>query len=155
MKTIPLIVRLRGLLARNRDEFWWNYFTDEELELRKMDVWELAGVIQDARVTSGMDKKLIVAEHMLNVRLAQIQATASWGSGVLGFIGALVGAALSVVLAAALQGEPKLERSAAQYSLPVPAAGAASTAPGAPPVKAVKPSAAQPPIPAGSSAVQR
>lgn len=102
---IPLSVRIRGFFARDKDAFWWNHFTDEEKKLRRMDVWELAKVINDARVRNlaGEAEKLIVAEYMLNMRLAKIQATASWGSGVLGFVGAIIGSALSVALMLALQ----------------------------------------------------
>jgi len=100
---IPLSVRIRSIFAKDKDALWWGHFTDEEKELQRMDVWELAAVIQEASVRSGMDKKRIVAEHMLNVRLAQIQSKASWGSGVLGFVGAIVGAALSVSLTNVLQ----------------------------------------------------
>lgn len=72
-----------------------------------MDVWELAKVVNEARVNNlpGEQEKLIVAEHLLNVRLAKIQATASWGSGALGFTGAIIGAALSVSLTIVLQGQ--------------------------------------------------
>ena len=70
-----------------------------------MDVWQLAKVINEARVRNlaGEAEKLIVAEHMLNVRLAKIQATASWGSGVLGFVGAIIGAAISITLTMLIQ----------------------------------------------------
>ncbi|ESS72512.1 hypothetical protein MGMO_54c00010 [Methyloglobulus morosus KoM1] len=103
--SIPLSVRIRSFFARNKYAFWWDHFTDEEKQLRRMDVWELAKVINEARVRNlaGEAEKLIVAEHMLNVRLAQIQAKASWGSGVLGFVGAIIGSALSVALTIALQ----------------------------------------------------
>jgi len=102
---IPLSVRIRAFFASDKDAFWWNEATDEEKQLRRMDVWQLAKVINEVRVhnLAGEAEKLIVAEHMLNVRLAKIQATASWGSGVLGFVGAIIGAALSVSLTMALQ----------------------------------------------------
>lgn len=105
MQHIPLSVRIKALFARDKDAFWWSHFTDEEKQLRRMDAWQLAKVINEARVRNlaGEAEKLIVAEHMLNVRLAKIQATASWGSGVLGFVGAIIGAALSVALTLALQ----------------------------------------------------
>ncbi len=105
MPHIPFSVRIKALFARDKEVFWWNHFTDEEKKLRRMDVWELAKVINEARVgnLAGEAEKLIVAEHMLNMRLAKIQATASWGSGVLGFVGAIIGAALSVSLTMALQ----------------------------------------------------
>jgi len=105
MQNIPLSVRIKAFFARDKAAFWWNHFTDEEKKLRRMDAWQLAEVINEARVRNiaGMEAKRIVAEHMLNVRLAQIQATASWGSGVLCFVGAIIGAAMSVALTAALQ----------------------------------------------------
>jgi hypothetical protein len=31
-----------------------------------MDVWQLAGVLEEAAVRPGMEKKRIVAEHMLS-----------------------------------------------------------------------------------------
>ena len=156
MKTIPILIRLRGSFARNKEEFWWKYFTDDELELRRMDVWELAGVIQEARVRGGMETKLIVAEHMLNVRLAQVQAKASWGSGVLGFLGALVGSALSVVLAAVLQREPKTGSLPAQHAYPAPTLSSASVAShGTATLTLSKPATAQPPSAPSSNAVQR
>jgi hypothetical protein len=101
----PLSVRIRAFFARDKEAFWWNEATNEEKKLRRMDVWQLAKVINEVRVRNlaGEAEKLIVAEHLLNVRLAQIQAKASWGSGVLGFVGAIIGAALSVSLALALQ----------------------------------------------------
>ena len=110
---IPLSVRIRAFFSRDKQAFWWNHFTDEEKQLRRMDVWQLAKVINEARVRNlaGESEKLIVAEHMLNVRLAQIQAKASWGSGVLGFVGAIIGAALSVSLTIALQNPKEIPRS--------------------------------------------
>ena len=78
-------------------------FSDEEKELRRMDVWQLAALIKEPNVRPGIEQKRIVAEHMLNVRLAKIQSKASWGPGVLGFVGAIVGAALSVSLTNVLQ----------------------------------------------------
>lgn len=100
MTKTPLLVRIRAFFARDKEAFWWDHYTDEEMKLRRMDVWELAAVINEARVRNlaGEAERLIVAEHMLNVRLAKIQASASWGSGVLGFAGAILGAAVSVTL---------------------------------------------------------
>jgi hypothetical protein len=105
MQLIPISARIKAFFSRDKVAFWWNYYTNEEKKLRSMDVWELAKIINEARVRklTGEAEKVIVAEHMLNVRLAKIQATASWGSGVLCFIGAIIGAALSVTLTMALQ----------------------------------------------------
>lgn len=100
---IPFDIRIKSFFAKDKAAFWWSHFSDEEKMLKRMDVWELAAVIQEANVRLGMEKKKIVAEHMLNVRLAQIQSKASWGSGILGFVGAIVGAALSVSLTNILQ----------------------------------------------------
>lgn len=94
--------RLKSVLARDKYAYWWNHFTDDEKELARMDVWELAGVIEEANARHDMERKRIVAEHMLDARLARIQAKAAWGSGLLGFLGALVGAALSVTLASVI-----------------------------------------------------
>jgi len=96
---ITLLDRLKSVLASNRFDYWWGLFTDEEKELARMDVSQLAGVLEEAKVRSGMERKRIVAEHMLSVRLARIQSKAAWGAGALGFAGALLGAALSVALA--------------------------------------------------------
>ncbi len=102
---VPLSAKFRALFARDEVAFWFDHFHDDERKLARMDVWELAKVINEARVRNlaGEAEKLIVAEHLLNVRLAKIQATAAWGSGVLGFVGAIIGAALSVALTLALQ----------------------------------------------------
>ena len=69
---IPLSVKIRSFFARDKDEFWWNHFTDEEKELRRMDVWQLAKVINEGRVRNlaGEAEKIIVAEHMLSERLS-------------------------------------------------------------------------------------
>ncbi len=105
MEPIPLFVRFRSLFARDRAEFWFDHFTDEEKKLSRLDVWGLAKVINEARVRNvvGDAEKLIVAEHMLNVRLAKIQASAQWGAGVLGFVGAIIGASLTVALTTVMQ----------------------------------------------------
>ena len=94
---IPLSTRIRAMFARDEEAFWWSHFTDDEKKLARMDVWQLAGVIEEAKVRTGQERLRIVAEHMLAVRLAKIQASASWGSGILGFVGALIGAVHSIV----------------------------------------------------------
>ena len=96
---IPLSVRISSFFARDKRAFWWKHFTDDEKQLRRMNPWQLAQVIHEGNTP----EKRIVAEHLLNVRLAQIQATASWGSGVLGFVGAIIGAAISVALTMSIQ----------------------------------------------------
>lgn len=57
-----------------------------------MDVLELARVINEASVknTVGTTEKIIVAEHMLNVRLAKMQSRPAWyaiWAGLLGVAG--------------------------------------------------------------------
>lgn len=100
---IPFFVRIRSIFTKDKAVFWWSYFTDEEKELQRMDVWELAALIEEENVSSSIKKKRIVAEHMLNVRLAQIQSKASWGSGVLSFVGAIFGVTLSIFFANTFQ----------------------------------------------------
>jgi hypothetical protein len=97
MPQIPFFIRLKALFAQNEHEFWWNQFTDDELELRMMNASQLASELNKAQVSSNHERKILV-EHMLSVRLAQLQSRASWGSGALGFGGAVVGAAMTVGL---------------------------------------------------------
>jgi hypothetical protein len=63
-----------------------------------MDSWQLARVIHEETVRPQNTEKQIVAEHMLQVRVAKIQNRATYVSVVVGFIGILVGAALSSML---------------------------------------------------------
>ena len=107
---IPFSVRLRSLFARNKEQFWWNHFTDEERELREMDVMQLAAALNEALVRRN-DQRRIVIEHMLGARLARLQAKAAWGAGALGFAGAVLGAGITAAVAAALTPiqEPKIE----------------------------------------------
>lgn len=129
MRTTPMDL-VKSFFAWDKHAFWFEHFTDEEKQLRRMSVGELAKVINEARVRNlaGEAEKLIVAEHMLNVRLAKIQATASWGSGVLGFVGAIIGSAVSVALTMVLQSPKEVssaparasEKQAVAAPLPVP-----------------------------------
>jgi len=136
---VPLSVRIKAFFARDKKAFWWDHFTNEEKKLCRMDVWQLAEVINEARVRNivGMEAKRIVAEHMLNVRLAQIQATASWGSGVLCFVGAIIGAAMSVALTSALQSPEEVkcnpERTSEKQAVSAPVQK--TLEPMAPPIK--------------------
>ena len=98
MPRIPLSIKFRALFARDNHAFWWNEFTDEERELGKMNTRELAEALQDAQ-NRGDNERGILIEHMLSGRLAQLKARASWGSGFLGFVGAVIGAAITVGLA--------------------------------------------------------
>jgi hypothetical protein len=96
--TPSLFTRLRARFARDGEAFWFDYFSDEERALREMDLWQLAGALEEAEVR-GATRKRIVIEHLLNVRLARLQASASWGSAL---VGAIVGAALGALLTWAL-----------------------------------------------------
>jgi hypothetical protein len=69
---ITIVDRLKLILVRDRHEYWWDHLTDEEKELARMDVWELAGVIEEANARREMERKRIVAEDMLDTRLARI-----------------------------------------------------------------------------------
>ena len=92
---ITIANRLKALFAPDEYEFWWHHFTDEEKKLRRMDVWELAEVISQKKPNS---PESIVAEHMLNVRLAKMQVRATYFNIVVGFVGIVVGAVLSSIL---------------------------------------------------------
>ena len=94
----PLSLRIRALFAKDANEVYFAYLNDEERELREKDVWELARLIQEADVRGNMAVKKIVAEHLLSARVAQIQSKASWGAGLLGFLGAVLGAAISFAI---------------------------------------------------------
>ena len=100
MKRFPLRIRLKAFFSKDPNEEYFAYLTDKERELKEMDVWQLAGVIQEATVRGNMEKERIVAEHLLSARVAQIQSKASWGAGVLGFIGAIIGAAVAFAIGA-------------------------------------------------------
>lgn len=92
---IPLSVRIRKFFARDKYAFSWGYFTDDEKLLRCMDAWQLATVIHEESIRKTAPEKRIVAEHMLNVRLAKIQTRATYISIVAGLVGAVGGAFLT------------------------------------------------------------
>ncbi|MGR6106262.1 MAG: hypothetical protein ACU4EQ_12855 [Candidatus Nitrosoglobus sp.] len=94
---IPFLARLISFFTRDKYDFWWKYFSDEEKKLKRMDAWQLIEIIQNARQET--EQKCIVAEHMLSIRLARIQSKASWDSGFLGFLGAIISASLSITIA--------------------------------------------------------
>jgi hypothetical protein len=95
-----LIDRLKGLFSIDKYAYWWGHWTDEEKQLRRMDVWQLAKVINEARVRNlaGEAEKLIVAEHMLTERLARIQARPGYIAIVAGLVGVVGGAFLTSFL---------------------------------------------------------
>lgn len=95
-----LIDHIKSIFASDKNAYWFDHFTDEEKQLRRMDVWELAKVINEARVHNlvGSTEKIIVAEHMLNVRLAKIQARPAWYAIAGGLIGVVGGAFLTSAL---------------------------------------------------------
>jgi hypothetical protein len=95
-----LIDRIKSIFASDKDAYWWNHLTDEEKQLRHMDVWELAKVINEARVRNlaGEAEKLIVAEHMLAERLARIQARPAYFAIYAGLAGVAGGAFLTSAL---------------------------------------------------------
>jgi len=104
---VRLTDRVKAFLSSDEESFWFNHFTDEEKALRRMDVWEIASVINKSRANNLASdaEKLIVAEYMLNKRLTQIQAKASWGAGILGFSGAIIGVSLSIMLSQTISNE--------------------------------------------------
>lgn len=95
-----LIDRLKGFFAWDKNAYWWDHWTDEEKQLRRMDVWQLAKIINEARVRNlaGEAEKLIVAEHMLSERLARIQARPGYIATVAGLAGVVGGAFLTSAL---------------------------------------------------------
>lgn len=89
--------RLGAFFSDDPKAYWWKHFTDKEKKLARKDVWELAEVIQRQANQNEQCEK-IVAEHLLNVRLAKIQARASWVAAVIGLLGVVLGAVLTKVL---------------------------------------------------------
>ena len=78
MANTPIILsdRIKAFFAKDKNAFWFHHYTSEEKALKRMDAWQLAKVIHEAHVRNTVDweEKRIVAEHLLSVRLAQIQA---------------------------------------------------------------------------------
>ena len=95
---ITFFDRVKALFARNEYSYWFKHFTDEEKELRRMDSWELAKIIHEAIVHNSNHQKRIVAEHMLQVRLAKIQNRAIYVSIIFGLVGVVLGAVLTVII---------------------------------------------------------
>lgn len=71
--------------------------TPFENEIAGKTVGELAGLLQDATITSDFIKRTIV-EHTLNVRLANIQAKASMWSGRVAVLGSVLAALVTFEL---------------------------------------------------------
>ena len=94
---VTLSDRFKAFFARDKDDFWFTHFSSEEIALKRMDVWGLAKVINEARVRNlaGEAEKLIVAEYMLKERLAKIQARPVYLSLITAFTGVIVGAYLT------------------------------------------------------------
>ena len=92
-----LLLRIKAFFARDKYSFWWNELTDRDKELASLSTRELAGELQNARTNRDAEEEILI-EHILSQRLAEIQSKATWGAAVLGFVGAILGAALSVAL---------------------------------------------------------
>lgn len=92
-----LLDRIKSIFASDKDAYWWNHFTDEEKKLRRMDVWQLAKIINELRVRNlaGETEKLIVAEHLLKERIARIQSRPTWFAIWAGLVGIAGGAFLT------------------------------------------------------------
>ena len=65
MKT-TLLDRIKGLISFDKDAYWWNHYTDEEKALRRMDVWELAKVINggDLQVARGRGQAAVAHQEL-------------------------------------------------------------------------------------------
>jgi hypothetical protein len=81
---VSLSARIKSIFARDKYAFWYNEITNEEKELARMDVWQLAAVMVNSVETKSNVLQRIVAEHMLNERLARIQSRASIWAAVIG-----------------------------------------------------------------------
>ncbi|HCJ50848.1 MAG TPA: hypothetical protein DHV67_03185 [Gallionella sp.] len=92
-----LLVRIKAFFARDKYSFWWNELTDRDKKLAALSTRGLAGKLQDASTLRDAEE-VIVIEHMLSQRLAEIQTKAAWGASILGFVWAILGASLSVAL---------------------------------------------------------
>lgn len=95
---ITVVDRIKALFAKDEYSYWFKLITDEEKELRCMDSWELAKVIHEGNINNSNPVKRIVAEHMLQVRLAKIQSRATYLNIIFGLIGVVLGAILGAVL---------------------------------------------------------
>jgi len=88
---------IKLFFSRNKEDFLWKHITSEEKVLSDMDVWQLADIILEASDhTHETERRKIVAEHKLHIRLSKIQARATWGAGAIGFIGAILGSLITI-----------------------------------------------------------
>lgn len=76
---------------------------DEAKVLRELDTWQLAEALNECGSFGSDPAKHTYIEHLLAQRLAKLQSKASWGAGLIGFFGAILGAWLSVTLAPSFQ----------------------------------------------------
>lgn len=89
---LTLLEKIQLIFARDKDGLFWRFITDEELELKRMDAWQLATVIHEESVHQTLPQKKIVAEHLLSVRLVKLQNRAVMVAAVFGIAGAVIGA---------------------------------------------------------------
>jgi hypothetical protein len=110
---VTLFDRIKSFFARDKNAFWFHHYSSDEKAFERMDAWQLAGVIHEANVRNTVDwaTKKIVAEHMLGVRLANIQAKPNYFALVTGLVGAIGG----VLLTAALQKPPEQTMCICEY----------------------------------------
>ncbi len=92
---------IKLFFSKDKEEFPWKHVTDQEKILLNKDIFELAAIIANGKNSNmpGETYEAIVAEHLLDVRLAKIQAKASVFSGLISLIGAIAGATIGVLLA--------------------------------------------------------
>ncbi|MEA3406136.1 MAG: hypothetical protein U9R28_10435 [Pseudomonadota bacterium] len=79
--------KCKSFFVRDKMGYWFDHFTDEEKRLKTLTVWELAEIISK----KNNEKESIVAEHLLNIRLARIQSRATTTSAFIGLIGVILG----------------------------------------------------------------
>lgn len=91
--------KLRYFFAKDKDLFVWNEVNDEAKELQDLTTWQLVELINQGINSSNDATRRTYAEHLLAHRISQRQAKASWGAGLFGFLGAILGAVISVTLA--------------------------------------------------------
>jgi len=89
-----MFVLIRGLFARDKYAYWWEEISKEEKELALLNAWQLAAVIRESEECNRDHQKRIVAEHLLSVRLATIQAGATKLSAWINVAGALLATGL-------------------------------------------------------------